>query len=42
LFTKSETVIAGIVVIILSLFVPGIAEIIGIIAGVLFIIDAIA
>ena len=42
LFTDIRGLILGIIVIILSLFIPGIAEILGIVSGILFIVDDVA
>lgn len=42
LFTDIRGLILGIIVIVLSLFIPGIAEILGIVSGILFIVDDVA
>jgi len=42
LFIGVRGLVIGIVVIILSLFIPGIAEILGIVSGILFIIEDVA
>ena len=42
IFINTRGLVIGIVVIILSLFIPGIAEILGIVSGILFIIEDVA